>query len=209
MSWRIQNCILKKICWWHTCFVLFTDHLKKSQNCLNSKHRNIRFTGEKEQNNSIPFWDVLITRTSNSFNTSVYHKPTFSGVYSNFNSFISEEYKVGFIFTLLLWTFSIVSDFSRFHSEVCHLKEILKRNAFPIKLIDSCIKNFLSIGLTEKPVTLTAAKKDLLIVLPFLGKWSLDLKTRLKNSISKNLPFCKIRVIFKSSTHISIFPVQR
>ena len=25
----------------------------------------------------------------------MYHKPTFSGVYSNFNSFILEEYKVG------------------------------------------------------------------------------------------------------------------
>ena len=48
----------------------------------------------------MPFIDVLITRTSNGFKTSVYHKPTFSGVYSNFNSFISEEYKVGLIFTL-------------------------------------------------------------------------------------------------------------
>ena len=34
---------------------------------------------------------------------------------------------------------------------------------------------------------------------------SLDLRTLLKNSISKNLPFCKIRVIFKSATRISNF----
>ena len=113
--------------------------------------------------------------------------------------------KVGLIFTLLFRTFSIVSDFSIFHSEVCHLKEILKKNAFPIKLIDSCIKNFLNKRLTEKPVTLTAKKRDLVIVLPFLGKLSLDLRTHLRNSISKNLPFCKIRVIFKSSTRISKF----
>ena len=118
----------------------------------------------------MPFIDVLITRTSNGFKTSVYHKPTFSGVYSNFNSFISEEYKVGLIFTLLFRTFSIISDLSRFHSEVCYLKEILKKNAFPINLIDSCIKNFLNKRLTEKPVTLTAEKKDLVIVLPFLRK---------------------------------------
>ena len=151
------------------------------------------------------FLDVLTARNSNGFKTSVYHKPTFSGVYSNFNSFISEEYKVGLIFTLLFRTFSIVSNFSRFHSEVCHLKEILKKNAFPIKLIDSFIKNFLNKRLTEKPVTLTAAKKDLVIVLPCLGKLSLELRTRLRNSISKSLPFCKIRVIFKSSTRISNF----
>ena len=66
--------------------------------------------------------------------------------------------------TLLFQTLSIVSDFSGFHSEICHLKEILKKNAFPIKLIDSCIKNFLNKRLTEKP----AALKDLVIVLPVL-----------------------------------------
>ena len=81
----------------------------------------------------------------------------------------------------------------------------MKRNAFPIKLRDSCIKNFLNKRLTEKPVTLTAEKKDLVIVLPFISKLSLDLRRRLRNSISKNLPFCKIRVIFESSTRLSYF----
>ena len=74
-----------------------------------------------------------------------------------------------------------------------------------IKLIDSCIKNFFNKRFFEKPVTLTAEKKDLVIDLSFLGILSLDLRTRLKNSISKSLPFCKIRVIFKSSTRISNF----
>ena len=71
--------------------------------------------------------------------------------------------------------------------------------------IISSIKNFLNNRLTEKPVTLTAEKKQLVIVLPFLGKLSLDLKTRLKNSIIKNLPFYKVSVTFKSSTRISNF----
>ena len=138
-------------------FVLFRspDHLEKFKSYLNSKHRN-RFTCEKEQNNSMPFLKVLITRTSNGFKTSVYHKPTFSGVYSNFSSFISEEHKVAWIFTLLFRKFTVVSDFSGFHSEVCYLTEMLKKNAFPIKLINSCIKNFFNKRLTEKPVTLTA-----------------------------------------------------
>ena len=84
-------------------FVLFRspDHLEKFKNHLISKHRNIRFTCEKEHNKSMPFLDVLITRTSNGFKTYVHHKPTFSGVYLNFNSFLSEEYKVCLIFPLL------------------------------------------------------------------------------------------------------------
>ena len=68
----------------------------------------------------MPFIDVLITRTSNGFKTSVYHKPTFSGVYSNFNSFISDEYKVGFIFALLIRMFRIFQDFIG----LCQLKGI-------------------------------------------------------------------------------------
>ena len=128
----------------------------------------------------MPFLEILITRTSNGFKTSVHHKLTFGGVYSNFNSSISEEYKADLIFTLLFRTFSIVQDFSKFRLEVFHLKEILKKNAFPIKLIEISVKSFLNKRLTEKPVTLTAEKKDLVIVLPFLGKLRLDLRTRLK-----------------------------
>ena len=53
-------------------FVLFRspEHLENFKNYLNSKHGNIRFTCEKEQKNSMPFVDVLITRTNNGSKTS-------------------------------------------------------------------------------------------------------------------------------------------
>ena len=136
-------------------------------------------------------------------------KDTFSGVYSNFDSLISEEYKVGLIFTLLFRTFSIISYFSRFHSEICHLKKIFKKNVFPIKLIDSCIKKFLNKSLTEKPVTLTAEKKDLVTVLPFLGKSLLDLRIRLKIVSVKTFPFVKLELFLNFNTYFQFFPVQR
>ena len=49
-----------------------------------------KFTSEKEVNGSLPFSDVLISRNKKGFTTTVYHKPKFSGVYSNFNSFITD-----------------------------------------------------------------------------------------------------------------------
>ena len=100
-------------------FALFRslDHLEKFKNYLSSRHKNIKFIYEKESNNSLPFLDILISRSENSFKTSIYHKPLFSGVYFNFNSFTYGQYKIGLIFTLLLRTFSIVSGFSRFHTE--------------------------------------------------------------------------------------------
>ena len=63
-------------------FVLFRspDHYEKFKDIgtKNSRHRNSRFTYEKEYNSFMPFLDVLIPRTSNGFKTSVYHNPTFS-----------------------------------------------------------------------------------------------------------------------------------
>ena len=64
-------------------------------------------------------------------NTTVYHKCTFSGVYSNFNGFVTDECKHGLIFTLLFRIISIVFDFSKFDEEVSYLKNVLQENSFP------------------------------------------------------------------------------
>ena len=47
-------------------------------------------------------------------------------------------------------------------------------------------------------MVLKASKKELICVLPFLGKRSMQLRTRLVNSIVSNLKFCKLKVIFQS-----------
>ena len=153
----------------------------------------------------MPFLDILISRSENGFKTSVYHKPTFSGVYSNFNSFIYNQYKIGLIFTLLFRTFSIVSDFCRFHTEVSHLKKILRKNAFPVELVYNCIKILLNKKFLRNPVALTVKNKELRIALPYPGNLSLVIRTPLQNGINKNLPFCKIKVIFKSTKCLSQF----
>ena len=71
-------------------------HHEKFNECLNTKHANIKFTCEKEVNRSLPFLDVVISRNKEGFTTTVYHKPTFSGVYSNFNSFIADDIYIVF-----------------------------------------------------------------------------------------------------------------
>ena len=188
-------------------FVLFQSphHLEKFNKYLNTKHANIKFTNEKEVNGSLPFLDVLISRNNKGLTTTVYHKSTFSGVYSNFNNFIADEYKHSLIFTLLFRIFSIVSDFSKFPEEVNYLKNVLKKNYFPSTLVDKCIKIFLNKQFSRKILEHTVPKKELCIVLPYLGMSSLCLRTRLQNSINSNISFSKIKVIFKSSTQLANF----
>ena len=84
-------------------FLLFQtkDHVEKFKNYLNKQHKNIKFTSEIEENGSLSFLDITITRENNKFVTSVYRKPTFSGVFTNFEKFIQEMHKRGLIETLL------------------------------------------------------------------------------------------------------------
>ena len=50
--------------------------------------KNIKFTYEIEENNSISFLGIKITSVCNSFSTSIYRKVTFGGIFTNFETFI-------------------------------------------------------------------------------------------------------------------------
>ena len=180
-------------------FVLFRSphHLEKYNEYLNKKHANIKFTIEKGVNGSLIFLDVVISRNKEGFTTTLYHKLTFTGSYSNFNCFIADECKHGLIFRLLLRIFSIISNFSMFHEEVSYLKDVLKKNYCPTNLVEKCIKIFLNKQFLQKILGHTVPKKELFIVLPYLGMSSLCLRTCLQKSINSNISFCKIKTIFK------------
>ncbi|XP_068749298.1 uncharacterized protein [Montipora capricornis] len=54
---------------------------------LNTRHPNIKFTMELEENQEIPFLDVRIKRNLNNFTTTVHRKTTFTGLYTKWDSF--------------------------------------------------------------------------------------------------------------------------
>ena len=149
------------------------EHIEKFRAYHNCQHPNIKFTSEIEENNCMSFLDIKITRELNSFSTSVYCKPTFSGVFTNFGSFIPLSCKTGLIWSLLYRAFSLCSSFELLHQEILKLKDIFKRNGYPISFIDKCVKRFLDKIFIEKKTFLTSSKKQLVCVLPFIGKKSL------------------------------------
>ena len=57
------------------------------------------FTIETKQNNKMSFLGDIIIREQDKFITSVNRKPTFSGVYTHFNSFLRDTWKIGMIYT--------------------------------------------------------------------------------------------------------------
>ena len=123
-------------------FVLFrsSDHADKFREYFSSKHPNLKFSLEKEEGGCLPFVDINVFRENDIFATNVYRKKTFSGVYTNFKSFIPEIYKICLIKLLLSQCYSLCSDFVKFHYEIDKLKSILYKNNYPRDLVDKCIK---------------------------------------------------------------------
>ena len=124
-------------------FLLFSDlqHLDLFKNFMNTRHTNIKFTSEVEKDNQLAFLDVNITKHNRAFKTGIYRKPTFSGIYTNFNSLIPDEYKTGLVTTLLERCFQISSNYETIHKEIEKLKSILLKNAYPIHFLDKTTKH--------------------------------------------------------------------
>ena len=103
---------------------------------------------------------------NNKFMTSVYRRPSFSGVLSNFGSFITTSYKYNLLFTLLHRTFKLCSNFKRFHLEIDKLKTIFQNNGYLKSIVDFYIKKYLDNVSIKKKLMLKASKKELICVLP-------------------------------------------
>ena len=101
------------------CFLLFRslDHVPLFLNYLNRQHHNISFTSELEKDGKLPFLDVEITHSYGKFSTSVYRKPTFTGLFTNFHSF-TPAYKRSLVSCLLQRIFNICSSYKNFHIQL-------------------------------------------------------------------------------------------
>ena len=142
-------------------FVLFTakEHLIKFRDYFNKCHPSMSFSFEQENDGKLPFLDVKVSIEEGKFVTTLYRKPTFSGVYTHFESFLPSTYKFGMIYTLVYRCFSLCSDWSKFHKELKTLKEIFLKNGYPLSYIDNCFKTFLDRLFIKRPLVTTVEKK--------------------------------------------------
>ena len=177
------------------------DQVEKFKNYLNKQHKNITFTSEIEKNGSLSL--LNITRENNKYVTSVYRKPTFSGVLINFESFVPEMHKLGLIEILLHRSFRLCSSYENFYWENENLKLIFKHNNYPQNFVNQCIKKFLNKLFIKKDLNFIVPKRKLTFVLPYLGNLSRDLEARLRKTIERDLPYCKLKIIFRSKYRLN------
>ena len=77
-----------------------------------------------------------------------------------------------------------------------------KGNNYPQNFLNQCIKFFLNKLFTKKDFNFMVPKRELLFVLPYLGKLLLDLRIRLRQAIGINLRYCKLKVILRSKCRL-------
>jgi hypothetical protein len=95
----------------------------------------LHFTVEFESNNSIAFLDVLVTHEQEKLTTSLYRKPTHTGLYMLWDSSQNRRYKLGLIKTLVIRIYRICSNKEIITKELNLLRVTLTNKGYPPHII--------------------------------------------------------------------------
>ena len=173
---------------------------------LNNQHQNIKFTLEKQTNNTLPFLDIKIEDKGNNFETSIFKKKSNTGLLTNFTSFIHFRYKKCLVKTLIDRIFKINSSWEVFHKNIAEMTETLQKNNFPDKFIFQNIREELSKKIENKPFENQKNEKNVhYFKLPYIGTFSKITEQKINYIIKK---YCKTSTVIKlafTSTKISSF----
>ena len=102
---------------------------------INKQHPNIKFTLDIEENESLPFLDVLVSMSADGVvSTSLYQKDTFSGLMMLYDSFVPIGYKKSLVNGLNHRAWKICSSSDLFQSELTNIKTFTFIKWFSIKI---------------------------------------------------------------------------
>ena len=181
-------------------FLIFKsqEHIPLFLDYLNSKHQNIEFTWECEKSGKLSFLDILVNREADqSFSTSVYRKPTFTGLTTKFSSFIPVQYKRNLVSTLATRAFNICSNYITMHSELQFIRQTLNLNGFSRLFSDTYIGKQLQKLLHPPPQKSTAERAVCYFPITFIGPSSFSLKNKITKLLKEFYPQIMVRVIFR------------
>ena len=140
----------------------------------------------------------------------MYRKTTFTGLYTKWDSFTPRKYKINLIRTLTYRCLRICSSSSLLQSALFDLKKTLLQNGYPRGVLCYNINHVLNRQKNKSAEAIaTVPKKDIFLVLPFLGSQSEVLARRVKSCVSKFYGFDNLRIIFNNTCRIkSFFPYK-
>lgn len=107
---------------------------------INNLHHRIKFTIELEENNSINFLDLTISKTQNRLTFSIFHKPTHTDMVIPNCSLHPYKYKLAAFHCYTHRLLNIPLSQENYEKELNIIKQIAFNNGYDPKLIDNLIK---------------------------------------------------------------------
>ncbi|CAF5036418.1 unnamed protein product [Rotaria magnacalcarata] len=173
---------------------------------LSKCHPFLQFTSEEEHpvTHTLPFIGVLIKRQPGTgFNTSIYRKPTFSGLMTKWSSFVPKTYKHNAVFTLIYRAIQLCSSKKSLYKELNFIRQLATNNGYPIVFVNSVIRRQLHIK-NSSPVPIQPELNNDIVVLrvPYFGPESQVYGKRVTDVVAKQYPLKKVRVIYDITNRI-------
>ena len=193
---------------------------------LNSFHESIKFTFEKEGDNSLSFLDVkVIKKSDGSFDTDIHRKQTDTNIYLNWNSFAPKTWKIGTLKGLIRRALTICSTKEFQEKEISFLKGVfVTRNGFPSKVVSKTICDVRTKVEEERRIGATMPREEGIpqppgqgaeqevtpfICLPYKGKSGEDILSKFRDKLASILPTnVKPRFAYKGKKLGSYFRVK-
>ncbi|CAH8613781.1 unnamed protein product [Schistosoma rodhaini] len=175
-----------------TFIVLEKEHEKENiLNIFNNIHPSITFTLEEEQNGSISFLDVQLTRRIDGTLKRGLHRKSTVGQYTHFYSAVPMKYKRNLIKILTHRARMICSD-DIILDELANIRNLLSKNGYPMKFIDKHMTE------TKRRTKLpTVPKKVLFLKLQFLNDATEEILTqRLRRAVQKTFNAARLSTVF-------------
>ena len=229
------------VCEWHRyvddTFVLLKPgtNIDDVLHVLNEFQPSIQFTHEPEKDNTIAFLDVQVIRTlvenksepidpneqqaqTFIFDTTIHRKETFTGLMTNWHSFVPFSYKKSSVVSMIQRALSICSTYSLLDKELLKIRTVCQDNDYPIDFIDTRI----GIGLTKYlnrsnnnnnnepniPVS-GCEKRRMYVEIPFIGKQTEIMKKKISQLTAESRPDLDIRYVAKPPPSVrTLFPTK-
>ena len=130
---------------------------------------SISFTMEVASDNKLTFLGMEITKNGCQLSTSVYRKPTNTGLLLHFHSHVDRRYKTSLLRTMVDGAYRLSSTKELFELECKELRSIFSKLKYPNKLVDSTISSFIKSKLSNvwSPPPVVPVEQPVRILLPF------------------------------------------
>ena len=161
---------------------------------LNGLHPALKFTCEHEEDSRLPYMDVQVEKVDDGGAvTSVYRKPTFTGLYITWDSFCATKHKVNVVRSLVRRAQRICSAV-KLQEELAMLMNIFSKNGYPVDLLKrlftrTCEKE------KESEILYGPRRCPLYLRLPWKGNWS--------SSFAKNIASVTRSAYYAVDVHIA------